>query len=121
LNALASGLLELDAKTRGRLVDLKRRKERLEDRKKELETVLQGARRHFSGLEELRTLARGVLSRLGMLEFKEKKALVRALVIQVAVSGRGRPGGQGLRDVGVTILARLPDQEAGAIFTNAAR
>ncbi|MFZ5633202.1 MAG: recombinase family protein [Bacillota bacterium] len=121
LNALASGLFELDGKTRGKLADLKKRKERLEDRKKELETVLQGARRHFSGLEELRTLARGVLSRLDMLEFKEKKALVRALVSQVAVSGRGRPGGQGLRDVGVTILARLPEQEVGTFFTNVIR
>ncbi len=121
LNALASGLFELDGKIKGKLTDLKRRKERLEERKRELEAALQGARRHFAGMKDLRTLAREVLSRLDMLEFKEKKALVRALVSQVAVSGRGRPGGQGLRDVGVTILARLPEQEAGAFFSNVTR
>lgn len=121
LNALASGLFELDGKTRGKLVDLKRRKERLEDRKRELEIFLQGSRRHVSGLEELRSLAKEVLSRLDTLEFQEKKALVRALVSQVVVSGRGKQGGHGLRDVGVTILARLPEQEVGSIFANVTR
>ncbi len=121
LNALASGLFELDGKTRGRLADLKRRKERLEDRKRELEVLLKGSRRQVSGLEELKTLAGEVLSRLDTLEFQEKKALVRTLVSQVVVSGRGRPGRQGLRDVGVTILARLPEQEAGTIYSNVTR
>lgn len=111
LNALASGLFELDMKTKNKLADLKRRKERLEERKKELEAVLSGVQRHSSGLEELKSLAQIILSRLDMLEFKEKKALVRVLVSQVIVSGRGKPGGHGLRGIQVTILARLPEQE----------
>jgi len=111
LNALASGLFELDTKTKNKLAELKRRKERHEERKKELAAALLGVRRSSSGLEDLKALARTVLTRLDMLEFNERKSLVRALVGQVIIGGRGKQGGMGLRDIQVTIVARLPEQD----------
>jgi len=109
LDALASGLFELDIKTKDKLADLNQRKERLENRKRELEAALHGVEKYCAGLKEIRVLAKGVLARLDMLEFEEKRALVRALVAQVAVAGRSRPDRKELHDIQVTISAKIPE------------
>ena len=90
LDALAAGLVELDAKTRAKLADLKSRKERLLARKRELEAAARGAREAAARLEELRALAGEALGKLDELSHEEKRALVRELVGQVMVSGSGR-------------------------------
>ncbi|MCL6612375.1 MAG: recombinase family protein [Peptococcaceae bacterium] len=109
LDALASGLFELDAKIKGKLADLKRRRERLEQRRKELLFLLNGTAGAEARVDELKILANEILDRIDELEFDEKKALVRALVASVLVSGRGRPGGRGLDKISITIVARLPE------------
>jgi site-specific DNA recombinase len=112
LDALASGLFELDTKTKTKLADLKRRKDRLEARRKELNGALRRAGGAAARVEELRTLARDVLDRIDDLSFAEKRALVRALVAQVVVSGRPRPR-TAMRGVTVTVVLRL--EEAGTL------
>lgn len=121
LDSLALGLIELDAITKNKLADLKRRKERLENRKRELETVLSEAQRHVAGLEELRLISKQILSRLSCLDFDDRKALVRLLVSQVIIAGRSRPGRNGLKDIQITIVAKLPEQIDGSIFSNILR
>jgi len=121
LDTLALGLVELDTNTKSKLANLKRRKERLENRKKELETVLNEAHGYISGLEELRLISKQILSRLNSLDFNDKKALIRTLVSQVIVSGRGRPGRNGLKDLQITIVAKLPEQVDSSVFSNIIR
>ncbi|MGB9825490.1 MAG: recombinase family protein, partial [Desulfofundulus sp.] len=121
LDVLASGLFELDAKTKIKLEELKRRKIRLEQRRKEILAVLEGTEGTFSRIEELRILARNVLSKLDELEFEEKKALVRELVAQVIVAGRGKSGDNGLKDVSITVVARIPDSEKSVSSTSFSR
>lgn len=119
LEALAAGLLELDARTKNKLGELKRRKERLEQRHKELAAALQGIEGAAGKLVEFRSLAQEVLAKLDELNFAEKKALVRALVAQVVISGRVSPGKHGLTGVNVTVLARIPEPgKAGNITIN---
>lgn len=113
LDAIASGLFELDARTKGKLADLKRRKERLEQRKKEIALALRGAAGAAARLEELKALAKEVLERIDELEFSEKKALVRSLVSQVVVSGRGKRGANGLVDIEITVVAKVPEVAKG--------
>ncbi|MEW5763287.1 MAG: recombinase family protein [Bacillota bacterium] len=112
LDALASGLFELDARAKAKLAELKRRKDKLEARKRELEAALRGAEGAVAKLEELRAVARDVLERMDELSFAEKRALVRALVAQVVVSGRPYPR-TAMRGVTVTVVLRL--EEAGAL------
>jgi site-specific DNA recombinase len=90
LDALAAGLVELDAKTRAKLADLKNRKERLLARKRELEAAARGAREAAARFDELRALAGEALGKLDEPSHEEKRALVRELVGQVMVSGSGR-------------------------------
>lgn len=112
LNVMASGFLDLDDDVKEKLVGLKRRRERLEKRKREIEEMLNGTRWYAAaGPEELIPPAREVLSGLDALNFQEKKALVRALISQVVVSGRSRQGRNGLKDVQVSIYARLTEKE----------
>ena len=121
LDAIASGLFELDGKTKSKLVDLKRRKERLENRKKELQVFLNETQRYVAGLEEMKQLAKQVLSRLDTLEFTEKKALVRILVSQVIISGRVTKGENGFSNVQITIIAKLPEQIISSGFSSIIR
>jgi len=87
--ALAAGLLDLDAATSRTLAELKHRKKRLLARKREVEALLEGLARSQARLRELRERAAEFLSRLDELSFEQKKALVRTLVRQVVVAGRG--------------------------------
>jgi site-specific DNA recombinase len=114
LDALASGLFELDARTKAKLADLKRRKERLEQRKKELLFMARGVSGATARIDELRALADEVLEHIDQLGFTDKKALVRSLVTQVTVSGRGKCGRNGLADIAITIAAKMPEQVESA-------
>lgn len=110
LDALASGLVELADRTKKRLIELKRRKERLLQRFNELLLIVNGSKGSTGRLDELRELSQGVLLRLNDLNMSEKKELVRSIVTQVMVSGRSsRGGGSQLKDIKVTVVARLPD------------
>ncbi|MBE3581131.1 MAG: recombinase family protein [Thermoanaerobacteraceae bacterium] len=112
LDALASGLLDLDAYTRDKLAELKWRKERLEQRRVELTAALQDAEGGNQRPQDLRALAAEVLHSLDELDFATKKSLVRALVARIIVSGRVSPGRHGPSGVDITIVARIPHPEA---------
>ena len=111
----------MDTKIKNKLGQLKRRKEKLELREKELITTLQINQGATARAKELREIAKELLARLDNLEFDEKKALVRALVSQVIVSGRGIQGGNGLRNVNITVIARLPEMEVMSDISNKLR
>lgn len=115
LAALASGLFELDARTKTTLAELKRKVERLGQRRKEIETVLArvvGAERNLAALREA---GAKLLARMDGWPFEEKRDLVRALVQQVIVTGRPRPG-DACGDVTVTVVPRAPDATVIANF-----
>ena len=111
IDTISSGLVELDTKIKNKLGQLKRRKERLEQRERELTTSLQITQGATARARELKKVAKELLARLDNLEFDEKKALVRALVSQIIVSGRGIQGGNGLRNINITVIARLPEMD----------
>lgn len=88
-SALAAGLFELDEKTAQTLNELKRRKEQLKNRKKEIEAALRHSETLKVQVREIRKQAERFLSQLDNLSFEQKKALIRTLVRQVTVTGRG--------------------------------
>jgi chromosome segregation ATPase len=98
--ALAGGLLDLDEGTAAALKDARARERALLARKKELERELAAARASEKGAREMLGQAKRWLKELDTLGFNEKKALVRVLVRQVIVRGRGR-------DVEATLVANL--------------
>lgn len=85
LDALSSGVLDLDAATKAKLAELKRQKDKLLNRKKELETALAEARNALLRVSDLRQLAREALDKLDFLSEDERREIVRALIKQVAV------------------------------------
>lgn len=89
LNAMASGLLDLDTKTRKILSDLKNREKQLLARKKEIEAALNKHAVAQSKVWEIRRQAVKFLSELDNLTFEQKQQLVRTLVRQVTITGRG--------------------------------
>lgn len=89
LEALASGLLELDVRTRARLEDLKARREALAARVRQLEAVGAGGTVTPRRLAQWRGQAVRLLAELEGLSAEEKRALVRVLVRKVEVAGRG--------------------------------
>ncbi len=111
LDALASGLLELDGKTKKKLDELKHRKEKLEQRKKELEANLRARSNAVARLENFKNLAVYVLEHIDGLSFEEKRAVVRSMVSQILVSGRPTPGhpARSMDGVSVTITLKIPD------------
>ncbi len=121
LDALASGLFELDVKTKAKLASLKEKRERLEARKKELEHVLRSTESAAVRMDELRTLAEGVLDRLDEMSFEEKRGLVRALIRQIVITGRPKPGraAKSMEGVAVTVILQL--EEAVESITNVSR
>lgn len=110
VNLLANGLVELNESIKKKLTDLKRRKERLENRKVELLHLQKQRQDSLDRVDELREISKTVLDRLDELELAEKVSLVRAMIKQVIVSGRGVQGGDGLRFIKVTVLAKVPEQ-----------
>lgn len=98
--ALAAGLMDLDADTAATLKDLKAREERLLARKREVLTALAVTKATESKIRETLKRAAQFLKDLDSLNFDQKKALVRTLVKQVIVSGRGK-------EVKVTIVAAV--------------
>jgi len=115
LAALASGLFELDARTKAALVDLKRKVERLNQRKKEVEAALSRVAGTERDLAVLRAAGAKLLAQIDAWPFEEKRDLVRALVQQVIVTGRPRPG-DACGDVTVTVVPRTPDAAVIANF-----
>ena len=89
LRALAAGLTDLDGDTAGMLRELKARERQLEARKREVEAALRRAAAEGAKAEDVYRMAREYLERLDELTFEQKRSLVRALVRQVAVSGKG--------------------------------
>lgn len=116
LDALASGLFELDEKIKNRLGALKCRKERLENRKKELEHLLTEAKNATVEIEELQSLAARLLNRIDNLSFEEKRALTRAVVSQVIIAGRPKPGNAAKSMDGLTITVVLKADEIPGIL-----
>jgi len=85
LDALSSGVLDLDADTKARLADLKRQRDKLLGRKKELESAMAESKSALMKANDLRQLAESVLGRLDLLSEDERREIVRALVRRVIV------------------------------------
>ena len=113
INLVANGLVDLNDSIKGRLSELKRRQERLENRKEELILLQKQHQDSMERIEELREISKAILNSLDELDFSEKVSLVRTLIKQVIVLGRGVQGGDGLRFIKVTIIAKIPEQAEG--------
>jgi site-specific DNA recombinase len=92
LDSMAMGLLELDEKAKCRLVDIKRSEERLKARQEELEHLLAEANDDTIQTDELHDRVVCLLNRLDEIKFEEKRALIRALLSQITISGRPTDG-----------------------------
>jgi hypothetical protein len=92
LDSMAMGLLELDEKAKCRLVDIKRSEERLKARQEELEHLLAEANDDTIQMDELHDRVVCLLNRLDEIKFEEKRALIRALLSQITISGRPTDG-----------------------------
>lgn len=111
LTALASGLFELDARTKRVLTDLKQRIEKLARKKTEIEAALTHFRKVEPGPGTLKTAGTKLLGQLDDLVFGEKRNLVRALVKQVVVAGRPGAG-----EIKITVIPQVPDVAAKTSF-----
>ncbi|SHE60102.1 site-specific DNA recombinase [Desulforamulus putei DSM 12395] len=111
IDVIAKGYLDHMDSIEKKLAELKRRKEKLEKRKEELLLAYRQREELSAKIDEIREISESILRRLNDLAFTEKRSLVRALVKQVIVSGRGVPGGNGLRFINVTVLAKIPEQK----------
>jgi site-specific DNA recombinase len=92
LKSIATGLVDLDDTTLANLTRFKTQKEKLCQRKNELVQVIMNEEERRLKIDDIRSVACETLDRLDDLEFTEKKAIVRALVTQVVVSGRPPAG-----------------------------
>ncbi len=90
VSALASGLLDLDANTKKTMQDLKLREKNLKERKKELERSLNKNTATVAQIKNIHHRLKDFLSSLDHLQFEQKKLLVREIMRQVVVSGRGK-------------------------------
>ncbi|HHY40729.1 MAG TPA: recombinase family protein [Syntrophaceticus sp.] len=115
-SALAAGLLELDEKTRKRLMTIKSREERLKKRKLELEQRLESKGKTIAE-NELSRLAQQLLDGIDQLSFNEKSFLLRSLISQIMVEGRPEPGssGKNLSGMLLTIVLKADPGYAGLI------
>ncbi len=113
MNLVAHGLVDVNDSLKGRLAELKIRQERLEKRKEDLFLLQKQHRDSMERIEELREISKAILDSLDELVFSEKVSLVRTLIKQVLVFGRGVQGGDGLRFIKVTIIAKIPAQAEG--------
>lgn len=112
IEALSSGLMELDDNTRTRLASLKQRREKWEKLRRE---ALEGMKRweENRGIpQDLQAAAGKALKEIDLLRFAEKRALVRALVKQVVVGKAS--GEEDLNDgrdspAALTLYIRLPN------------
>lgn len=98
--ALVGGLLDLDEETAAALREARAREKSLLAREKEIERELAAARAAERSAKDLLAQAKRWLKEVDSLGFEEKRSLVRVLVKQVIVRGRGK-------DVEVTLVANV--------------
>lgn len=85
VDALASGVLDLDMDIKARLADLKKQREKLLERRKELEKALTEVTINKEKIKELRQIAEIILGRTELLSEDEKREIVRAIIKQIVV------------------------------------
>lgn len=107
LDVISSGLFELDDNTTRKLNELKRKRGNLETRKKEIEERLKSSDSRLYRIEELKAIAKEYLTKLNKLSFEEKQFLVRLLITQVIVSGRGKKGVKNLGGVKLSLIGNF--------------
>lgn len=116
IEALASGLLDLDEKTKAKLYELKRRKDTLLTRQKEVENNIQVAMYSDHSLAGLYQMTKEVLDKIDDLDFDEKKAIIRSLVSQVIISGRINTTNHKIEElpgVEITVVFKIEDVAGG--------
>lgn len=111
LDSIAMGLLDLDDKTKARLADIKRSEERLKARQKEVERILAETNTVTNEMEEMQSRAVHLIKRIDQLGFEEKRALVRALLSQIIISGRPNRGTaqKSLEGVSIEIVVKAEE------------
>lgn len=112
IEALSSGLMELDENIRERLVKLKQRREKWESLRRETQLEMKRWEENKGMPQNLLATAEKALEEIDLIKFGEKRALVRALVEQVVVgpaSGEEDRENHG-RDspISLTLYVRLP-------------
>lgn len=119
LDSMAVGLLEFDENTKSRLETLKRSEERLKARKRELESLLAGDDVPTE-MDELHKKALILLKEIDGIPFEEKRALIRAVLSQITISGRPKKGTalKSMDGVIITIVVKAEESQV-ATFSRA--
>jgi len=111
LDSMAMGLFEFDENTKNRLVDIKHNEERLKVRQKELEHMLAQTKEITDDMDDLQSRAFHLINRIDEITFEEKRALVRAVLSQIIISGRPNRGTALKSLEGVTIKIIVKAEE----------
>lgn len=88
LEVISSGLVDLDAETKEKLLRLKQRKDALERRIKEIKKEVKLTLLSKQEIKELQLLTREILKNIEDIDFEQKKRLVRSMISQIYVTGR---------------------------------
>ncbi|NLK51371.1 MAG: recombinase family protein [Syntrophomonadaceae bacterium] len=117
IEALGAGFLDLDTLTQEKLINLRKRKEALEQRKKELLNQTRLTGNNLSRREYYQQLSQEVLVALDTLDFAEKRAIVRALIIQIKVFSLIEQSQARDRELRIILIVRMPEPKNNNNFS----
>ncbi len=92
LEAMSLGILELDDKTKKKLLDIKNRKEKLIKKQKNLQNNLKAFQHSTHNYTSLYSTISGMISDIDDLDFERKRDLLRSAVTQIKITGRVESG-----------------------------
>lgn len=91
IEALSLGILDLDDKTKEKLLNIKNRKETLTEKQKELQRNLLAFQFSSHNFTELYNAISAVINDIDELAFEQKRNLIRSVISQIEVTGRCNP------------------------------
>ncbi len=112
IEAMSLGILELDDKTKRKLLDIKNRKEKLLQKQKNLQNSLLAFQHSTHNYTELYNTIAGVIDDIDDLDFEQKRELLRSAISQIEITGRVESGNTipgALPGVDVSISIRVDD------------
>ncbi|WP_054692511.1 recombinase family protein [Syntrophomonas palmitatica] len=108
IEAMSLGILELDDKTKKKLLDIKNRKEKLIQKQKNLQNSLLAFRHSAQNYTELYKTIAAVIDDIDNLDFEDKRSLIRSAISQIEIKGRVNSGNTIPGDLpGVNILMSI--------------
>lgn len=112
IEAMSLGILELDDKTKKKLLEIKNRKDKLIQKQKNLQNSLLAFRHSVHNYSELYNAIAAVINDIDNLDFEQKRELLRSAISQIEITGRIDPGNTVpgvLPGVNISISVRIDD------------